>query len=46
MAQALMNAQHQVDLAPLPSFSKEVKEDQKTTPKWLQKVLLHRQAAA
>jgi hypothetical protein len=28
MAQALINAQHQVNLATLPAFSKNVKEDQ------------------
>jgi hypothetical protein len=46
MSQALINAQHQVNLATLPSFSNEVKEDQYTAAQWLQKVLLHRQAAA
>ena len=46
MAQALINAQHQVNLATLPAFSNSVKEDQYTAAQWLQKVLLHRQAAA
>jgi hypothetical protein len=46
MAQALINAQHQVNLAALPSFSDNVKEDKYTAAQWLQKVLLHRQAAA
>jgi hypothetical protein len=46
MAQALINAQNQVNLATLPSFSNEVKEDLYTAAQWLQKVLLHRQAAA
>jgi hypothetical protein len=46
MAQALINAQHQVNLATLPAFSNNVKEDQYTAAQWLQKVLLHRQAAA
>ena len=46
MAQALVNAQHQVNLAALPSFSDNVKEDKYTAAQWLQKVLLHRQAAA
>jgi hypothetical protein len=46
MAQALIDAQHQVNLTTLPSFSNEVKEDQYTGAHWLQKVLLHRQAAA
>ena len=45
MAQALINAQHQVNLAALPSFSDNVKEDKYTAAQWLQKVLLHRQAA-
>jgi hypothetical protein len=30
----------------LPSFSFEVKEDKCTAAQWLQKLLLHRQAAA
>jgi hypothetical protein len=30
MAQALVNAQHQVNLAALPSFSDNVKEDKYT----------------
>ncbi len=46
MEQALINAQHQVNLATLPAFSNNVKEDQYTAAQWLQKVLLHRQAAA
>jgi hypothetical protein len=46
MAQALVNAQHQVNLAALPSFSDNVKEDKYIAAQWLQKVLLHRQAAA
>jgi hypothetical protein len=46
MAKALINAQHQVNPATLHSFSNEVKEDQYTAAQWLQKVLLHRQAAA
>jgi hypothetical protein len=46
MAQPLKNAQHQVILATLPSFSNEVKEEQYTAAQWLQKVFLHRQAAA
>ena len=46
MAQALVNAQHQVNLAALPSFSDNAKEDKYTAAQWLQKVLLHRQAAA
>jgi hypothetical protein len=45
MAQSLINAQQQVNLATLPSFSNKVKEDQNTPAQWLQKVLLHRQAA-
>jgi hypothetical protein len=45
MAQALVNAQHQVNLAALPSFSDNFKEDKYTAAQWLQKVLLHRQAA-
>jgi TPR repeat protein len=45
MAQALINAQHQVNLATLPAFSNSVKDDQYTAAQWLQKVLLHRQAA-
>jgi hypothetical protein len=40
------STQHQVNLATLPSFSNEVKEDQYTVAQWLQKVLQHRQAAA
>ena len=46
MAQALINAQHQVNLATLPAFSNNEKEDKYTAAQWLQKVLLHRQAAA
>ena len=46
MAQALVNAQHQVNLAALPSFSDNVKEDKYTAAQWLQKALLCRQAAA
>ena len=46
MAQALINAKHQVNLATLPAFSNNVKEDQYTTPQWLQKLLIHRQVAA
>jgi hypothetical protein len=46
MAQALINAQHQVNLATLPAFSNNVKEDQYKGAQWLQKVLLNRQAAA
>ncbi len=46
MAQALINAQHQVNLAVLPSFSDNVKEDKYRAAQWLQKVSLHRQAAA
>ncbi len=46
MAQALINAQHPVNLATLPSFSNDVKEDQCTATQWLQEVLLHRQTAA
>ncbi len=46
MAQALVNAQHQVNLAALPSLSDNVKEDKYTAAQWLKKVLLHRQAAA
>ena len=46
MAQALINAQHQVNLATLPAFSNNEKEDNYTAAQWLQKVLLHRQAAA
>jgi hypothetical protein len=45
MAKALINAQHQGNLATLPSFSNKVKEDQYAAAQWLQKVLLHRQAA-
>jgi hypothetical protein len=45
MAQALIDAQQQVNLATLPSFSNKVKEDQYTPVQWLQKVILHRQAA-
>jgi hypothetical protein len=37
MAQALSNAQQQVNLATLPSFSNKVKEDQYTPTQWLQK---------
>jgi hypothetical protein len=44
--QALINVQHQVNLATLPSFSNEVKEDQYTAAQWLQKMLLHMQATA
>jgi hypothetical protein len=33
-------------LATLPSFSNKLKEDQYTVAKWLQKLFLHRQAAA
>jgi hypothetical protein len=46
MAQALINAQHQVNLATLPSFSNEVKEYQYTAAQWLKKLLRHRQATA
>ena len=46
MAQELINAQHQVNLATLPAFSNDVKEDKYTAAQWLQKVLLHRRAAA
>jgi hypothetical protein len=42
----LKNAQHQVNLPTLPSFSNEVKDNQYTAAQWSQKVLLHRQAAA
>jgi hypothetical protein len=35
-----------VNLATLPAFSNSVKENQYTAAQWLQKVLLHRQAAA
>jgi hypothetical protein len=45
MAQALINAQHQVNLAALPSFSDNVKEDKYTASQWLQKMLLHKLAA-
>ncbi len=37
MAQALINAQHKVNLAALPSFSDNVKEDKYTAAQWLQK---------
>jgi hypothetical protein len=46
MAQASINAQHQVNLATLPAFSNNVKEDQYTAAQLQQKVLLDRQAAA
>jgi hypothetical protein len=46
MAQPLFNAQHQVNYPTLSSFSNEVKEDQYKAAQWLQKVLLHREAAA
>jgi hypothetical protein len=46
MAQPLINAKCQVNLATLPAFSNNVKDDQYTAAQWLQKVLLHRQAAA
>ncbi len=45
MAQGVINTQHQVNMATLPSFSNTVKEDQYTAAQLLQKVLLHRQAA-
>jgi hypothetical protein len=44
MAQVLINAWNQVNLAILSFFPNEVKEDQYTAAQWLQKVLLHRQA--
>ena len=46
MAQALKNEQHQVTLASLPALSNNGKEEKYTVEQWLQKVLLHRQAAA
>ena len=44
-AQALLNAQMQASLASLPTFSNSEKEDKFTARAWLDKVLLHKQAA-
>jgi hypothetical protein len=41
----LINVQRQVNLATLPAFSNDKKEDEYTAAQWLQKVLLYRQAA-
>ncbi len=45
MAQALINAEHQVNLSTLLAFSNNKKEAKNTAVQWLQKVLMHRHAS-